>query len=109
VIDFSRAALRNKVKRARGTRETIRTHSDVMKKVVAAFALAAFSVSIVALADPPMPPQEAFDVCANSKDGDACTVHFGSEAVQGTCAKFPGKDVLACRPNNPPPRPPPNQ
>lgn len=55
---------------------------------------------------PPSPPQEAFDACASSKEGDACSVSFQGHSIAGTCATFPGSNKLACRPNGPPPPPP---
>ena len=54
---------------------------------------------------PPI-PKEAFAACANLAEGDACTVTFGPNTIDGTCAKTPDGD-LACRPNHPPPGPPP--
>jgi len=61
-------------------------------------------LATIASADAPTPPQvpkEAIAACASLKDGDACTVTFGSHTIDGTCAKTPD-DVLACRPSRPP-------
>jgi hypothetical protein len=56
---------------------------------------------------PPRPiPKEAIVACASLADGDACTVTFGPNTIDGTCTKTPD-GVLACRPNHPPPQPPP--
>jgi hypothetical protein len=53
---------------------------------------------------PPTPPSEAFEACASSRDGDACTVKLPDREIQGTCAPFHDAG-LACRPNGPPPPP----
>ncbi len=82
-----------------------------MNKILAG-SLAVLTVcfgAAVAFADPPAPPtppQEAFDACASSKEGDACSVSFQGHTIAGTCAAFPGSSKLACRPNGPPPPPP---
>jgi hypothetical protein len=68
----------------------------------------AVAAPLAALADPfspPSPPKEAFDACASSKEGDACSVHFGEREIKGTCAPFSGQG-LACRPEGGPPPPP---
>jgi hypothetical protein len=54
-------------------------------------------------ANPPDPPQEAIDACANLKDGAACTLSFHGHTMQGTCGKGPGgNETLACMPPPPP-------
>jgi hypothetical protein len=55
---------------------------------------------------PPPIPKEAVAACTGLAEGDACTVTFGPNAIEGTCAKTPD-GILACRPNHPPPGPPP--
>lgn len=53
------------------------------------------------------PPQEAFDACAKSKAGDACTVQLGDHTITGVCAHGPdGNGPLACKPDHPPGPPP---
>ena len=56
---------------------------------------------------PRTPPPEAIAACSGAKDGDTCTVKLGEHEMTGTCATTPD-NVLACRPNGPPPGPPPN-
>jgi hypothetical protein len=62
----------------------------------------------IANADRPQhkPPQAAFDVCAKSKQGDACTVTANGHDRAGTCETFPDTTALACRPAQPPGPPP---
>ncbi len=67
--------------------------------------MALVGLAPVASADPPQPPKEAFTACANLKAGDACTVTFGPNTIDGTCAATPDNQ-LACRPDGPPPGPP---
>jgi hypothetical protein len=56
-------------------------------------------------ANPPAPPQEAIDACANLKDGAECTVSFHGKSIQAKCVTGPeGQGQLACLP--PPPKPP---
>lgn len=72
---------------------------------------AVFAVAAVALADPPSPPPlppEAYSACASKAAGDACTVQIHDHTIEGTCAAMPSEQRLHCRPNGPPPGPPPN-
>jgi hypothetical protein len=66
----------------------------------------------VAHAEPPCgphrPPPEAFSACQSQKQGAACTVNFHGQSVAGTCETF-GDEGLACRPEGPPPAPPPRE
>jgi hypothetical protein len=63
-----------------------------------------------ALADrPPGPPPAAFEACAGKNDGDSCTVKFRDRTIEGTCKAIPEDDRLICRPNHPPPGPPPDR
>lgn len=54
----------------------------------------------------PQPPQAAFDACAKSKAGDACSVAFGDRSITGVCAAAPDTSALVCRPDHPPGPPP---
>lgn len=52
------------------------------------------------------PPPEAVDACANSNEGDACSVVIGERTIHGTCRSGPrGDEPLVCLPKHPP-RPP---
>jgi len=53
---------------------------------------------------PPAPPPEAYSACAGSAEGDACTVAFGEESAEGTCA-VSREGNLFCRLDHPPPPP----
>jgi len=55
---------------------------------------------------PRRPPQAAFEACAKSRQGDACTVSFGDRRIDGTCEAFPDTTALVCRPTHPPGPPP---
>jgi hypothetical protein len=60
------------------------------------------------------PPPEAYTACAQKSAGDSCQVTFQHDnqthTMDGTCAAPPdGGGKLACRPNHPPPGPPPDQ
>ncbi|HXJ22261.1 MAG TPA: hypothetical protein VMT03_18725 [Polyangia bacterium] len=56
------------------------------------------------------PPPEAFTACAQKSAGDSCQVTIHDHTIDGTCAAAPdGTGKLACRPNQPPPGPPPDQ
>lgn len=56
------------------------------------------------------PPPEVFEACKGKSEGDKCIVKLGPNDVSGTCAKPPPgapDDRLGCRPDGPPPGPPP--
>jgi len=56
------------------------------------------------------PPQEAIDACAKAAAGDACAFDLDSHHVTGTCRQGPdGQGPLACAPDHPPPRKPPQE
>jgi hypothetical protein len=70
--------------------------------------LAVLTLSPSSYAQPPgpprTPPKEAFEACASSHEGDACTVKLPDRELDGVCTTF--RDAgLACRPNRPPPPP----
>jgi hypothetical protein len=48
------------------------------------------------------PPQAAFDACARSKAGDACSVTLGDRTITGLCATARDTTALVCRPDHPP-------
>jgi hypothetical protein len=80
------------------------------RRLSSAFVLAGLACAPLAFAqshDCPShrPPKEAFDACADAKEGDACTVKLPDRTLDGTCASFAGGG-LACRPNGAPPPPP---
>jgi hypothetical protein len=52
------------------------------------------------------PPQAAFDACATSKAGDACSVALHDHTITGVCATAPNTAQLVCRPDHPPGPPP---
>lgn len=54
------------------------------------------------------PPPEAYDACTQKKAGDGCQVTHHDHTVTGTCADAPD-GRLACKPDHPPPGPPPAQ
>ena len=55
---------------------------------------------------PPTPPPEAFSACNGRSEGDACSVKFHDQTIEGVCRKMPeGKDELVCVPNHFPPPP----
>ncbi|HLK91785.1 MAG TPA: hypothetical protein VKZ18_17980 [Polyangia bacterium] len=59
---------------------------------------------------PPAPPPEAFTACEQKGSGDSCQVTLHEHTIDGTCAAAPdGSGKLACRPNGPPPGPPPDR
>jgi hypothetical protein len=78
-----------------------------MKKLIAS-SLFLLALPLAAWADHPhhQPPQAAFDACASSHAGDACSVTFGDHTITGTCAAAPDSQQLACRPDHPPGPPP---
>ena len=51
----------------------------------------------------PVPPQEAFDACADKVSGTECLVMTPRGDIPGACAYSDQR--LACIPNNPPPEP----
>lgn len=55
---------------------------------------------------PRKPPQEAFDACANLRQGDACSITLRDQTIAGTCEAPPETTALACRPSKPPGPPP---
>jgi hypothetical protein len=57
---------------------------------------------------PHRPPPAAFDACKGKNAGDACSVTFREHTMTGTCATTPDAE-LACRPDRPPPGPPPDR
>lgn len=80
-----------------------------MKQLVLATILVGALPFAIANADRPRPrtpPQAAFDACAKSRQGDACTVSFGDRSIDGTCETFPEATALVCRPSRPPGPPP---
>lgn len=66
------------------------------------------------MAEPPHrphrpPPKEAFDACANKAKADACAFTIHDHDISGTCEPAPPEsDTLACKPDHPPPGPPPD-
>jgi hypothetical protein len=62
----------------------------------------------IAYADhgPHQPPQAAFDACAKSKAGDACSVTFHEHTLTGVCSEMQDTKALVCRPDHPPGPPP---
>jgi hypothetical protein len=62
----------------------------------------------VARADHPhhAPPQEAFDACAKSRSGDACSVTLHDHTLAGVCVTAHDSAALVCRPDHPPGPPP---
>lgn len=52
------------------------------------------------------PPPAAFEACKGKSEGDSCSVSFREHTMTGTCATTPESE-LACRPDHPPPGPPP--
>jgi hypothetical protein len=48
------------------------------------------------------PPQAAFDACAKSKAGDACSVKFHEQTLSGVCGPAHDSSALVCRPDHPP-------
>lgn len=55
------------------------------------------------------PPPEAIAACTDKAAGAACSVTFGDRTLTGTCAAPPDGGTLACRPDGPPPGPPPGR
>lgn len=56
------------------------------------------------------PPPEAYAACEGKGEGDSCEVEFRDGKEPGTCARHPNDgDKLSCRPNRPPPGPPPGE
>ena len=81
-----------------------------MKKVISMIVLMAASLGMaaVAFADsdrPHGPPPEAFSACADSKEGDACTVKLRDRSLDGKCQMFSEDKKLFCMPNDMPPPP----
>jgi hypothetical protein len=76
-------------------------------RTLAALALAGGlgAVALVASANPPAPPPEAFKACEGKARGDACTVQIDNHTLSGVCDAPPGESKLACRPEPPPPPP----
>lgn len=71
---------------------------------------AVFAVTAAAFADPPAPPPlpaEAYSACASKSAGDACTIQLRDRTLEGSCAAAANEQRLHCRPNGPPPGPPP--
>jgi len=52
------------------------------------------------------PPQAAFDACAKSNAGDACSIAIHDHAISGVCVQAPDRAALVCRPDHPPGPPP---
>ncbi len=80
----------------------------VLAGLAAATGLGVLAVAGVASAHPHQPPPEAFAACDGKAKGDACTVQIHDETIAGTCDAPPDATRLACRPNGPPPGPPPD-
>ena len=78
-----------------------------MKLVVGSLLVLALPFAI-ARADHPhhKPPQAAFDACASSKAGDACTVALHDHKLTGVCVVAHDSSALVCRPDHPPGPPP---
>jgi hypothetical protein len=81
-----------------------------MKKLLAS-SLFLLALPIAAWADHPdhgphQPPQAAFDACASSHAGDACSITFGDHTVTGTCTAAHDSQQLVCHPDHPPGPPP---
>lgn len=57
----------------------------------------------VPLQERPKLPQAALDACSGKAEGDACSVEFRGQAIEGSCRKLPQEDELACLPAGPPP------
>ena len=56
---------------------------------------------------PPGPPPEAFESCADADEGDRCTMQTpNGDTLEGTCAAGRDDDGLHCRPARPPGAPP---
>lgn len=53
------------------------------------------------------PPPEAIEACSGLAEGATCAVTLGGDTLDGTCARGPGGDALACRPAGLPPPPEP--
>ena len=47
----------------------------------------------------PQPPQEAFEACDNASEGDACSVSFHGDTINGTCREFPDGQLI-CAPEH---------
>jgi len=53
---------------------------------------------------PREPPKEAFAACAESSEGDTCSVVLGDRTIDGDCRRGPnGEGQLACAPHHPEP------
>jgi hypothetical protein len=79
-----------------------------MKLQLAVLALAITPFAIAAADQPAArhrPPPAAFAACKDKKVNDACTVTIHDHAIAGTCQTPPDAQVLACRPDQPPPPP----
>jgi hypothetical protein len=61
-----------------------------------------FAVAYADRPPPHQPPQAAFEACASSKAGDACSVTMHDHTITGVCAAAPDTAALACRPDHPP-------
>lgn len=81
----------------------------LMKKrlMVLILSLALFALCVsMAHAKPPKPPKQAFEVCADKSEGDACEFPGrNDETVEGECAQLPHFEKLACKPDKMPPPP----
>jgi hypothetical protein len=81
-----------------------------MKLVLGSLVVATLGLAPFAFAggDHPhrQPPQAAFDACAKSKAGDACSVALHDHTLHGTCAAAPDTQALVCKPDHPPGPPP---
>ncbi len=75
-------------------------------QITLALSVAALPFAIAYAERPHQPPQAAFDACAKSKKGDACSVSFGDHTIGGKCDVFPDTTALVCRPDHPPGPPP---
>jgi hypothetical protein len=88
--------------------ERPRPKSLIMKNILAS-SLFLLALPLVAWADRPQhhpPPPAAFDACAKSRTGDACSVTFGDHTLTGTCTAAADSQQLACHPDRPPGPPP---
>jgi hypothetical protein len=77
-----------------------------MKWILGSLFVVALPFAVANAEHPHQPPQAAFDACAKSKVGDACTVSLGDRAITGVCATAPDRTALVCRPDHPPGPPP---
>lgn len=55
------------------------------------------------------PPPEALAACKDASEGATCSFTHRDHSITGTCSHGPdGKGPLACKPDGPPPGPPPD-